>query len=108
MGEARKKKRWSPEEIARILKRVLLDRVEVSKVCEEAGCCPSQVYRWQKQLFDGAAAVFNRRNGSAPMELKAAKARADELEKRLQRKHEVLSELVEEHVRLKKSLGVNS
>lgn len=108
MGETRKKKRWSPEEIAAILRRVLVDKVEVSAVCEETGSCPSQVYRWQKQLFDGAAAVFNRRNGSAPRELKAARARADELEKRLQRKHEVLSELVEEHVRLKKSLGVNS
>ncbi len=37
MGETRKKKRWSPEEIAAILKRVLLDRAEVSKLCEEAG-----------------------------------------------------------------------
>ncbi len=108
MCETRKKKRWSPEEIAAVMRRVLLDRAEVSTVCEEAGCCPSQVYRWQKQLFDGAAAVFNRKNGAAPRELKAARARADELEKRLQRKHEVLSELVEEHVRLKKSLGANS
>ncbi len=107
MCETRKKKRWSPEEIAAVVRRTLVDKVEISKICEETGCCPSQVYRWQKQLFDGAAAVFNRRNGSATRELKAAKVRADELEKRLQRKHEVLSELVEEYVRLKKSLGAS-
>ncbi len=107
MCETLKKKRWSPQEIAAVVRRVLVDKVDISKVCEETGCCPSQVYRWQKQLFDGAAAVFNRKNGSATRELKAAKARAGELEKRLRRKHEVLSELVEEHMRPNKSLGAS-
>jgi transposase-like protein len=58
MGEARKKRRWKPEEIAAILRRVHLDRVEVSTVCEETGCCPSRVYRRQKQLFDQGGQVF--------------------------------------------------
>jgi len=107
MCETRKKKRWSPEEIVAALRRVLVDRVEISKVCEEAGCCPSQVYRWQKTFFDQGVSVFRKTNGSAAKKVKAAEARADELEKRLQRKHEVLSELVEEHVRLKKSLGAS-
>ena len=105
MGETRKKKRWSPEEIAAIVRRVLVDRVEVSKVCEEAGCCPSQVYRWQKQLFDGAAAVFQRRNGGADKQVKAAEVKTSKLEAKLRRKDEVLSELMEEHLRLRKSLG---
>jgi len=105
MGETRKKKRWSPEEIAAILKRVLLDRVEVSKVCEEAGCCPSQVYRWQKQLFDQGAMVFRRSNGSADKRVKAADTKAAKLEAKVRRKDEVLSELMEEHLRLKKALG---
>ena len=105
MGETRKKKRWSPEEIARILKRVLLDRVEVSKVCEEAGCCPSQVYRWQKQLFDQSASVFQRTNGRPDRKLKAAAVKTSKLEAKLRRKDEVLSELMEEHLRLRKSLG---
>jgi transposase len=105
MGEARKKKRWSPEEIARVLRRVLLDRVEVSKVCEEAGCCPSQVYRWQKQLFDQSASVFERTNGRPDRKVKAAEVKTSKLEAKLRRKDEVLSELMEEHLRLRKSLG---
>ncbi|MHC5058945.1 MAG: transposase [Planctomycetota bacterium] len=105
MGEVRKKKRWSPEEIASVLKRVLLDRVEVSKVCEEAGCCPSQVYRWQKQLFDQSASVFERTNGRPDRKLRAADAKAAKLEAKLGRKAEVLSELMEERIRLRKSLG---
>ena len=105
MGETRKKKRWSPEEIARVLRRVLLDRAEVSKVCQEAGCCPSQVYRWQKQLFDQSASVFERTNGRPDRKLKAAEVKTSKLEAKLRRKDEVLSELMEEHLRLRKSLG---
>jgi transposase len=105
MGEVRRKKRWSPEEIASVLKRVLLDRVEVSKVCEEAGCCPSQVYRWQKTLFDQSASVFERTSGRPDRKLRAADAKTSKLEAKLRRKDEVLSELMEEHLRLRKSLG---
>ena len=105
MGETRKKRRWKPGEIAGVLRRVLLERVEVSKVCEEAGCCPSQVYRWQKQFFDQAATVFERSDGPADKRLKAAEAKSEALEAKLRRKDEVLSELMEEHIRLRKDLG---
>ena len=105
MGEPRKKKRWRPEEIVAILRRVLLDKAEVSKVCEEAGCCPSQVYRWQKELFDQGGLVFERSNGPAGKRVKAAEAKAAKLEAKLRRKDEVLSELMEEHLRVKKLSG---
>jgi transposase-like protein len=105
MGETRRKKRWKPVEITAILRRVLVDKVEVSKVCEETGCCPSQVYRWQKQLFDQGGQVFERSNGSADRKTKALAAKAEALEAKLRRKDEVLSELMEEHVALKKTLG---
>ncbi len=105
MGDSRKKKRWKPEEITTILRRVLIGREDISKVCEEAGCCPSQVYRWQKTFFDQGAMVFERSNGSIDKRVKAADAKAAKLEAKLGRKAEVLSELMEEHIRLRKSLG---
>ena len=94
MGESRKKKRWKPEEITAILRRVLVGREDISKVCEEAGGCPSQVYRWQKQLLDQGAMVFERSNGSVDKRVKAADAKSAKLEARLGRKAEVLSELM--------------
>ncbi|MHC4251550.1 MAG: transposase [Planctomycetota bacterium] len=93
MGETRENKRWSPEEIAPVLRRVLLDRAEVSKVCEDAGGCPSQVYRWQKQVFDQGASVFERTDGHPDRKLKAADAKAAKLEGKLRRKHEALTAL---------------
>ena len=100
-----KRKRWSPEEIMQIVKRTLRDREDISKVCQEMGCQPSQVYKWQTMLLSEGGMVFGGRHKMN------RKARLEELERialledKLQRKNEVLSELMEEHVRLKKSLG---
>jgi transposase-like protein len=55
MGESRKQ--WSGEAILGVLRRHLVDRVDISKVCEEAGVHPSQLYRWQAQLFGSGGGV---------------------------------------------------
>jgi uncharacterized membrane protein YccC len=56
-------------------------------------------HTWQKQFFEHGARAFN---GARPdrAESKLQK-QVQALEQRLQRKHEVLSELLEEHIRLK-------
>jgi transposase-like protein len=82
-----------------------VDRVDISKVCEEAGVHPSQLYRWQAQLFGSGAAIFERRNPGQHRALARAQERVSALEAKLQKKNEVLSEVMEEHVRLKKSVG---
>lgn len=102
MGE--KRKQWKAEQIAEVMRRHLMDGVEVSKLCEEFGCHASQVLRWKRQLIDGAAKVFDRRPAQA-RELEKAKERGELLEKKLQEKNEVLAELMAEHVLLKKTPG---
>jgi transposase-like protein len=104
MDEQRKRKRWTGEEIVAVIRRHLVDKVELSKLCEETGCCPSQVFRWEKQFFEGGAKVFDRK----PEESRAiqrAEQRADDLEQKLRQKNEVLAELMIEHVILKKKAG---
>lgn len=104
--ERQPRKRYSGEQIIGILKRHLVEGVPVSDVCEQAGIHPTQFYRWQKQLFEVGASVFDRKPGrAASREVEAAREKVAELEQRLQKKHEVLSELMEEHVALKKALG---
>lgn len=102
MGE--KRKQWTPDEIAAILRRVLKDKAEVTEVCKEFGCCPSQVFRWQEQLLSGAGQVFKRSKKQSQREAKAEK-RGKELEEKLNKKNEVLAKLMEAHVLLKKELG---
>ena len=105
MQERQQRKQWTGAEIIAVVKRVAVDGEEISKVCEEVGCCPSQVYRWQKELFERGGELFERRKAKEDSELRAARERAAELESRLRRKDEVLAELMEEHVRLKKTTG---
>ena len=97
------RKNYTPEEKVRILRRHLLDNVPISSVCDENNLQPTVFYRWQKQFFEGGAAAFgpgkNRRQQSAQ------DRRITELEEKLKRKNEVLSELMEDHVQLKKELG---
>jgi transposase-like protein len=101
---AERRKQWTGEEIMGVIRRVLVDREELSKVCEEMDCHPSQFYRWQKQLLDGGVSIFSRKAGPT-RELENARRRGEELSQKLRRKDEVLAELMEEHVRLKKKTG---
>lgn len=105
MDERQQRKHWSGTEIAGVLRRVLVGKEEISRVCEEVGCCPSQVYRWQRELFERGAELFERPARKEEGELRAVREQAAALEVTLRRKDAVLAELMEEHVRLKKTLG---
>ena len=99
-----KKKRYNyrPEEKVVILKRHLVDRVPVSDLCDQYNLQPTVFYRWQKEFFEHGAAAFEK-SGKGAKDHKTK--RIESLEKKLQTKNEVLSELMEEHVKLKKNLG---
>lgn len=87
----------------KLLRRHLIEKVPVSQVCEDAGIQPTQFYRWQQTFFENGAAAFEQGNGRP--KTSAQEQRIAFLESKLQRKDEVLGELMEEHVALKKSLG---
>ncbi len=98
-----KTRKYPPaDEKALILKRYLVEKVPLSDLCDEYDLQPSQIYRWQKQLFENAAAAFQRTNKRAE-DAKDRKIAA--LEEKLVKKNEVVAELLEDHVQLKKELG---
>jgi len=96
------RKHFTGEQKIAILRRHLLEHVAVSDLCDEYTIQPSMFYRWQQQLFEnGAAAFAPRAKGTRDPLAKKVNA----LEEKLARKNEVLSELMEEYVNLKKELG---
>jgi len=95
-------KHYMPEEKVSILRRHLIEKVPVSNLCEEMKLQPTVFYRWLKEFFENGSAAFRRQSDE---EKKADKQRIAALEAKLKSKNEVLSELMEEHVALKKSLG---
>jgi len=95
------RKHHTPQEKVAILKRHLLEKVPVSDLCEELGIRPNVFYQWQKTFFENAVGVFERpRRGQDRRDRRIAA-----LEQKLQQKNEVLAELMQEHVELKKELG---
>lgn len=99
----KKRKNYTAQEKVFILKRHLVDRVPASDLCDEYNLQPTVFYRWQKEFFENGAAAFEKDNSR---QKKAELKRIEELEAKLQTKNEVLSELMEEHVQLKKERGV--
>lgn len=85
------------------LRRHSIDKVPVSEICEGLGIQPSVFYTWQKELFLRGASVFETKPGPRKVDRSAEKISA--LEEKLAKKDSVISELLEEHVALKKSLG---
>ena len=96
------RKHYSPEEKVSILRRHLLEKENVSDICDELDMKPNIFYRWQKEFFENGATAF-RQTKKKPSN--TAEKKITELEAKIQRKNEVMGELMEEHVQLKKNLG---
>jgi putative transposase len=52
---------YTPEEKVTILRRQLLEKEPISKLCDELGLQPTVFYRWQKELFENGAAAFEQK-----------------------------------------------
>ena len=90
------------EQKAAALRRHYIDKLPISKVCEEFDVQPSLFYYWQKQFFDNAVAALQ---PTAEPRAKALEARVEVLEKQVAKKDAVIAWVTEEHVKLKKTLG---
>ena len=98
----RQRKQYTSEEKVAILRKHLLEREPVSDVCDEYGRQPTVFYRWQKQLVQQGGVVFQHTRDTEMRRLRREVAR---MEEKLVKKNEVLGELMEEYVGLKKELG---
>ena len=96
------RRRFSAQEKVAILREHFLDKSPISQVCDKHGLNPTVFYRWQKELFEKGPMVFEGRDDRPTRQLEQ---RVQTLQAKLVRKDEVIGELLEDHVRLKKSLG---
>jgi transposase-like protein len=102
MGKRCRRRRFGAAEKVAILKRHLVEKEEVSGICEDLKIHPNQFYEWQRLFFENGVKAFESDEQRAEAKLREENER---LQAKLQRKDSVLSELMEEHVALKKSLG---
>src|SRR3984957_18482549 len=97
-----KRKRYPDQDKVAILKLHLVEKKPLSDLCDAYGIHPTMFYRWQKQFFENGVAAFVKSDkpGKAVEEAKDRKIAA--LEEKLQQKNEVLAEVMQEYVQLKK------
>ena len=66
-----------------ILRRHLLEKEPISKLCDEVGLQPTVFYRWQKEFFENGAAAFAQKR---PTNHSAGQERIAYLQKKIQTK----------------------
>jgi transposase-like protein len=94
------RRRFSSEFKVRILREHLENQISVGKLCEQYDLHPNLIHKWKKELFSGALATFSRSKTDNADDPKISK-----LEKKLNEKDSIISEIVEDNLRLKKKLN---
>ena len=95
-----KRKRYTAEEKIKILREILEDGKHLSQVAEQYGLHPNNIFNWRKQLFEGGVQIFQIKR--ADISDKAEERKIAALEEKLKQKDEVIAELAEELLALKK------
>jgi transposase-like protein len=105
MSASRKpRKHYSPAQKVALLRRHLIEKIPVSDLCDEQQLNVNVFYQWQRQFFENGAAAFER-SGNSRRSDDAKDRRIAQLQAKLVQKHEVISELMEENVLAKTSIG---
>jgi len=98
MGKERK--RYTPEDKIKILREVLEEGKSISSTAEGHGVHPNLILNWRKQLFENAVQTFEIKR--TDISEKAQEKKAREFEDKLRCKDNVIAELAQELLELKK------
>lgn len=94
------KRRFTAEFKVQVLREHLENQIPIGKICGQYNIHPNLFYLWKKELFAGALARFSSKKNS-----KTEDDKINRLEEKLKDKDSLISEIVEENLRLKKKLN---
>ena len=102
----RTRRQFTAEQKVALLRRHLVDKEPVSKICDDAELQPSTFYQWLRQAFDNIGAALGPPVNAEPSKReKELVAKTRELEAKLVKKDNVIAEVTAELVATKKELG---
>jgi transposase len=99
------RRHFSASQKAQIVRRHLSGKEPISKLADEFGLQPSQIHTWVKQVLDEAERALKCPAGRPPRTKQVQAKLLEKLQAKLVKKNEVIAELMQEHVQLKKELG---
>ena len=95
-----KRKRYSPENKVSIVREHLEKNISIADICEKYRLHPNQLYRWKKELFENAIEIFSSNSSKKKDNVKIV-----ELKNIIKERNEVIAELLQENLKLKKLSG---
>jgi len=95
-----KRKTYTAEEKVKILREVLEDGKSVSKIADQYGLHPNNIFNWRKQLFEDGIKIFQVKR--ADISAKAEGRKIAVLEEKIKQKDEIIAEFAKELLDLKK------
>jgi len=98
------RRHFTAEQKAEVVRRHLAGKEAVSDLADEFELQPSLIHGWINQVLAQAERAFDRPTGKRRLE-EAQERKIEFLEGKLANKNEVIAELMQEHVQLKKELG---
>lgn len=98
----RTRRKFTPQDKAAIVREHLIEKVPVSDLCDKHGLKPTLFYRWQKDMLENMASLFERQAGSESATLKREN---EALRQRLADKDRVIAQIMEDFVAVKKTIG---
>ena len=104
MGRTRRK--LSSEGKLKMVMAVIQDGKAVSDVAQENNVHPNMILNWKKEFLENAAMIFDRHRPDITE--KAQRRKIEELETKLKKKDEVIAEIAEENMMIKKTFGGRS
>jgi len=108
MVSRKNRRKFTAEQKAAILRRHLQDKVPISDLCDEYKIQPSLFYGWQRQMLENMATALEpngRQQRARDTREGRLKSKIEALEAKLAKKDNVIAEISEEYVQLKKELG---
>jgi len=95
-----KRKRYTAEEKIKILREILEEGKPLSQVADQYKLHPNNIFKWRKQLFENGVQTFQIKR--TDISSKAEERKITALEDKIKQKDEVIAELAEELLGLKK------
>ncbi len=96
------RKRMSAKEKMMILREFLENKVQIGELAEKYHIHPNVIYNWKKTLFEKGDTLFEDKREKTNNK---SEEKISRLETKLKDRNSLISEILEDNIRLKKSLN---
>ena len=96
------RRQFTPDQKFKIIKEQMTSKTSVTEICKKYDISAGNFYKWQEKFLKGALENFKK---SEEGPTKAELRKIEEQERKIHKMQSAITEIVQENIELKKSLG---